>query len=104
MRLMPEKINFLKFDIEGGEKSFLSDEKGYEAFKNKVQKFSGEIHMVGGCISRQEAYDIISKVQNDPDISCKLHSCDGVDIDWHFGINPAHYEQIIISGIVKKNN
>ena len=104
MRLMPEKINFLKFDIEGGEKSFLADEKGYKAFKNKVQKFSGEIHMVGGCISRQEAYDIISKLQNDPDIHCKLHSCDGIDIDYNFGINPDRYEQIIISGIVKTNN
>ena len=102
--LMPEKINFLKFDIEGGEKSFLADEKEYAAFKNKVEKFSGEIHMLGGCISREDAYDIIKKVQNDPDIYCKIYSCDGTDIDFCFWSNPDRYDQIILSGIVKKNS
>lgn len=104
MQLMPEKVNFLKFDIEGGEKSFLADDKGYETFKKKVEKFSGEIHMLGGCISRQEAYDIIKKVQNDPDIYCKIHSCDGADIDFYFWSNPDRYHQVILSGIVKKNS
>ena len=40
MKLMPEKINFLKFDIEGGEKEFLDDDECYNLFKQKVEKFS----------------------------------------------------------------
>ena len=104
MKLMPEKINFLKFDIEGGEKEFLGDNKSYELFKSKVEKFSGEIHMLGGSISRQQAYDFIKKIQNDPDIYCKIHSCDGADIDFYFWSNPDRYHQIILSGIVKKNS
>ena len=104
MKLMPEKINFFKFDIEGAERFFLTDEKGYAIFKNKVEKFSGEIHFSEAILSRQEAYDIVKKIQNDPDISCKIYSCDGIDIGYYFWLDPDRYQQIIISGIVKKSN
>mgnify|MGYP003339400082 FL=1 len=104
MKLIPDKINFLKFDIEGAEKEFLEDDDSYKLFKEKVEKFSGEIHMSGGIISRNQAYDMIRKLQNDPEIYCKLYSCDSVDIDFCFWSNPDRFHQIIVSGVIKKNS
>jgi len=104
MKLMPGKINFLKFDIEGGEKEIFENEEGYRTFKEKVEKFSGEIHLKGGSISSQQALDIVKKLQNDPDIYVKIFSCDGFHIDFYFWSNPLRYNQIIVSGIVKKNS
>ena len=106
MNLMPQKINFLKFDIEGGEKEIFSDEN-YSIFKERVEKFSGEIHIDSkgvNNISQQEALSIIKKLRNDPEISCKIHSIDGKAIDFCFDSNEEYYFQIIISGIVKKNS
>ena len=103
-RLTPDKINFLKFDIEGAEKEFLENENGYKLFKNKVEKFSGELHFRSEIISRESVYALIKKIQNDPEIYCKLYSCDGVDIDFYFWSNPEKYTEIIISGIVKQNS
>jgi autotransporter strand-loop-strand O-heptosyltransferase len=107
MNLMPQKINFLKFDIEGGEKEILLDNDNYNLFKEKVEKFSGEIHLKGPqeSISTQEALNIIKKLKNDPDICCKIHSLDGKPVDFYFDVdNEDYYYQIIISGIVKKNS
>ena len=104
MKLMPEKINFLKFDIEGGEKEFLDNDECYNLFKQKVEKFSGEMHLVGTCITRQQCHNFIKKLQNDPDIFCKIFSTDGADIDFYFWSNPEPYHQIIISGVVRKNS
>ena len=104
MKLMPSKVNFLKFDIEGSEKDFVEDEESYSIFKDKVEKFSGEIHMRGGSTSREQAYNIIRKLQNDPDIYCKIYSCDAVDIDFCFWANPDRFDQIVISGVVRKNS
>ena len=103
-RLIPDKINFLKFDIEGSEKEFLENDNVYRLFKNKVEKFSGELHFRSEIISRESVYALIKKIQNDPEIYCKLYSCDGVDIDFYFWSNPEKYTEIIISGIVKKNS
>ncbi len=106
MALMPQKINFLKFDIEGGEKEIFCDENDYNLFKEKVEKFSGEIHIKGAeGITEKEAINIIKKLQNDPEICCKLHSTDGKPIDFYFRPKSGEYhDQIIISGIVKKNS
>jgi autotransporter strand-loop-strand O-heptosyltransferase len=104
MRLMPDRINFLKFDVEGAEKEFLENDNGYKLFKDKVEKFSGELHFKSSLITRESVYDLIKKIQNDPEIYCKLYSCDGVDIDFYFWSNPEKYTEIIISGVVKKNS
>jgi autotransporter strand-loop-strand O-heptosyltransferase len=104
MRLMHDKINFLKFDIEGSEKEFLESDDGYKLFKNKIEKFSGELHFESSLITREKTYNLIKKIQNDSEIYCKLYSCDGVDIDFYFWSNPEKYTEIIISGVVKKNS
>ena len=104
MNMMPVKVNFLKFDIEGGEKEFLGDEAGYEMFKRKVEKFSGEIHLKGGTISREEAMLFLKKLKEDKDLICKIYSCDGFDIDFYFWSDPNKYDQVIVSGLVKKNS
>jgi len=104
MSLMPQKINFLKFDIEGDEKEMFSNDENYNLFKERVEKFSGEIHFQGGNITKEEAVYIIKKLKEDPEISCKMHSCDGVAIDFYLRYEDITYNQIIISGIVKKNS
>ena len=104
MSLMPQKINFLKFDIEGGEKEIFLNDDNYNLFKQRVEKFSGEIHFEAGSITKEEAICIVKKLRQDPEISCKLSSIDGVDIDFCFKYDEIKHWQIIISGIVKKNS
>ena len=104
MSLMPQKINFLKFDIEGGEKEIFFNDKNYNLFKERVEKFSGEIHFEGGNITEEEAIYIIKKLREDPEICCNVSSVDGVGIDFCLKYDSIEHEQIIISGVVKKNS
>jgi len=91
-----QKIDFLKFDIEGYEKLFL--EKNYDLFKSKVKKFSGEIHFLSEAFPRATAYRVLDKLKADKDLEFKLYSVDGVDITNSFWNNKDYYTEIIING------
>jgi autotransporter strand-loop-strand O-heptosyltransferase len=103
MSLIPDKINFLKFDIEGAEKLIFGCDKSRKLIKEKVEKFSGEVHFNTSLFQRQEVYDAIKKLQSDPDFEIRLHSVDGFHIDNNFWREPDRFTEIIISGSVKKN-
>lgn len=104
MSLMPQKINFFKFDIEGAEKEIFFNDEDYNLFKQKVEKFSGEIHFEAGNITKEDAIYIVKKLREDPEISCKIYSIDGVNIDFGLRYEDLKHWQIVISGIVKKNS
>ena len=101
IKLINRPIDFLKFDIEGYEKTFL--DTNYDLFKSNVRKFSGEFHFCGTHFPRTYGYGVLKKITNDPDVSIKLFSIDGVDITDHFWTNPDYYTEIIISGYIIKN-
>ena len=94
-------VDFLKFDIEGYEKTFLDE--NYELFKSSVDRFTGEFHFCGSHFPRNYGYDVLRKIVNDKDLVVKLFSIDAWDITDTFWNNPEYYTEIIISGFVKKS-
>jgi len=100
INIINRKIDFLKFDIEGYEKSLLKT--NYDLFKKTVHKFSGEIHFLGTHFPREEVMLVLSEMKNDSNLVYKLYSLDGVDITDYFWTNPSYYTEIIISGYVKQ--
>jgi hypothetical protein len=101
IKLIGRKIDFLKFDIEGYEKTFLDE--NYELFKSSVDRFTGEFHFCGGHFPRNHGYNVLRKIVNDKDLVVKLFSIDAYDITDTFWNNPDYYTEIIISGFVKKS-
>ena len=100
VKLINRRIDFLKFDIEGFEKTFLDE--NYDLFKSNVKKFSGEFHFAGSHFPRSYGYEVLKKVMYDKDLTVRLFSIDGVDITDSFWNNPNYYTEIIISGFVNK--
>lgn len=100
LKIINRKIDFLKFDIEGYEKSLLKT--NYSLFKKGVHKFSGELHFLGSHFPREEVISVLYDMKNDTDLVFKLFSLDGVDISEYFWTNPNYYNEIIISGFVKQ--
>lgn len=100
LQIINRKIDFLKFDIEGYEKSLLKT--NYSLFKKNVHKFSGELHFLGSHFPREEVISVLYEMKTDTDIVFKLFSLDGVDISEYFWTNPNYYNEIIISGFVKQ--
>lgn len=98
VNIINKPIDFLKFDIEGYEKTFLDE--NYDLFKSNVRKFSGEVHFNGLCFHRKKVYDVLNKIKSDKDITMKLYSIDGIDITEHFWTNSDYYTEIIMSGYV----
>jgi SAM-dependent methyltransferase len=101
IKLINKPIDFIKFDIEGYEKTFL--DTNYDLFKSNVRKFSGEFHFNGNHFPRTYGYGVLKKITTDPDVSIKLFSIDGIDISDYFWTNPDYYSEIIISGYISKN-
>lgn len=101
IKLINRPIDFLKFDIEGFEKTFL--DQNYELFKSNVKKFSGEFHFAGAHFHRSRGYEVLKKVMYDKQLTVRLFSIDGVDITDSFWNNPDYYTEIIISGFVNKS-
>ena len=101
IKLIGRRIDFLKFDIEGYEKTFLDE--NYDLFKSSVDRFSGEFHFCGNHFPRNHGYKVLKKIINDPDVSIKLFSVDAVDITDYFWTNPDYYTEIIISGHIIEN-
>lgn len=104
LNLVPGMVDFLKFDIEGSEKIIFGSQQARELLKQKVNKFSGEVHFNTALFSRQEVYDAIKNLQSDSDFNIKLHSIDGFDITNSFWRETDRFTEIIISGIIKKNS
>jgi hypothetical protein len=99
IKLLNRKIDFLKFDIEAYEKTFLVD--NYDLFKNNVRKFAGEIHLgVGSVFPREHVYEMLEKLLSDDKISFKLYSVDGFDITDFFWTKKDYYTEIIINGSI----
>jgi autotransporter strand-loop-strand O-heptosyltransferase len=98
------KINFFKFDIEGSERFLFNNKENLKLIKEKVEKFSGEFHLTGNQFEKQYIYEIIRNLQKDTDFFIKLHSIDGVAIDKNFWDKLDYYSEIIVSGVVRKNN
>lgn len=96
INIINKPIDFLKFDIEGYEKTFLDE--NYDIFKSKVNKFSGEIHFLGLNFPRKKVYEVLQKISTDNDLVIKLYSLDGIDITESFWANPDYYTEIILSG------
>lgn len=96
--LINKKIDFIKFDIEGFEKYFLSE--NYDLFKKNISRFSGEFHLTSSIMERQEALDILKKIQNDNRVIVKLFSIDAIDITESFWNKTNYYTEIIISGYI----
>jgi len=94
--MINRKIDFMKFDIEGYEKYFLSE--NLELFKKYVRKFTGEFHFASDVSNRQQAIDILKSLKNDKQIDFKLFSINGIDITESFWNNTDYYTEIIISG------
>lgn len=101
IKLLNRSVDFLKFDIEGFEKTFLDE--NYDLFKSSVKKFSGEFHFAGGHFPRNYGYEVLKKVMYDKDLTVRLFSIDGVDITDSFWNDPNYYTEIIISGFVNKS-
>ena len=101
IKLIGRHIDFLKFDIEGYEKTFLDE--NYDLFKSCVERFSGEFHFSKDPFPRNRGYEVIRKILNDKDLVVKLFSADGWDITDNYKNNPDYYTEIIISGFVKKS-
>jgi len=99
IKLINKKIDFLKFDIEGYEYCFLDE--NYELFKKNVRKFSGEVHFCYDFFPRFSVYKVLQNLKNDPDISLKIYSVNGIDITDYFWTNPDFYTEIIINGCSK---
>lgn len=104
VNIIGRKIDFLKFDIEGFERYFLSE--NLDLFKKYVKKFSGEYHFKSAynVSNREQSLNILRGLKQDTDIDFKLFSLDGVDISEYFWNNTDFYTEIIISGYVKKQN
>ena len=101
IKLIGRRIDFLKFDIEGYENTFLDE--NYDLFKSSVDRFTGEFHFCGSHFPRKRGYDVLKKVLNDKNLTVKLFSVDGWDITESFWNNPDYYTEIIISGFVNKS-
>jgi hypothetical protein len=101
IKLIGRHIDFLKFDIEGYEKTFLDE--NYDLFKSCVERFSGEFHFSKDSFLRNRGYNVLRKIVNDKDLVVKLFSIDAWDITDNFWNNPDYYTEIIISGFVKKS-
>ena len=101
IKLIGRRIDFLKFDIEGYEKTFLDE--NYDLFKSSVDRFTGEFHFAGSHFPRSRGYEVLRKIKDDKDLVVKLFSIDGWDITDSFWINPDYYTEIIISGFVNKS-
>lgn len=104
LNLIHEKVNFLKFDIEGAEKCIFGSDEARNLLKQKVERFSGEVHLNTSLFKREEVYESIKKLQSDGDFIIKLHSVDGFAIDHSFWQEANRFTEIIISGLVKKNS
>lgn len=102
--LFSDKINFLKFDIEGAEKFLFGLPENINLIKEKVRKFSGEFHFKSSLFGKEHALEIIRTLQADNDFYIKLYSSDGVDIDKVFWSKTDYYTEIIVSGLVRKNS
>jgi hypothetical protein len=101
IKLIGRRIEFLKFDIEGYEKTFLDE--NYDLFKSSVDRFTGEFHFCGSHFPRNRGYEVLRKILNDKNLVVKLFSIDGWDITNTFWNNPDYYTEIIISGFVNKS-
>ena len=101
IKLIGRPIDFLKFDIEGYERTFLDE--NYDLFKTTVNRFTGEFHFFHKNFPRTHGYNVLRKITNDKDLVVKLFSVNGVDITNSFWNNPDFYTEIIISGFVNKS-
>lgn len=97
--MLNRKIDFMKFDIEGYEKYFLSE--NLDLFKKNIKKFTGEFHFNSKLLKREQAIEILNNLKNDNDMDFKLFSIDGIDITQSFWNNTDYYTEIIISGFNK---
>jgi hypothetical protein len=99
LEFLNRKIDFLKFDIESYEKTFLVTH--YDLFKKNVKKFAGEIHFAGNdYFPRSEVYEMMDKLKNDSSVDFRLYSTDGYDISEYYWGNKDYYTEIIINGVV----
>tara|TARA_Y100000401_G_C8311097_1_gene219754 strand:+ start:576 stop:1205 length:630 start_codon:yes stop_codon:yes gene_type:complete len=99
LKFLNRKIDFLKFDIESYEKTFLVTH--YDLFKKNVKKFAGEIHFCGNdFFPRNEVYDMMDKLKNDASVNFKIYSIDGYDISEYFWGNRDYYTEVIINGTI----
>ena len=101
--LHKEKINFLKFDLEGDERMVLQDPENLKLIKEKVKSFSGKIYLNCSDWDKQDCLEIIRQLSKDEDFYIKLYSEESVCIDKEFWQNQDAYKVVILSGIVKKN-
>jgi hypothetical protein len=99
------KIDFLKFDIEGSEIELLNNDQAYELFIESVSKFAGELHRVGGNKRNHDpnSIKILTKIKDDKRVDLRIHAIDGTNITERFwgGVNENrhnYYNEIIISG------
>jgi len=99
--LINRPIDFLKFDIEGYEKYIFED---YDFFKANINKFAGEIHFVSEVFPKEDVYNLLLKLKQDPYITFTLFSTDMIDITESIinNNNNDYYTEIIINGRVLK--
>lgn len=103
LELHKEKINFLKFDLEGDERMVLQDAENLKLIKEKVKSFSGKIYLNCSDWDKQDCLEIIRQLSKDEDFYIKLYSEESICIDKEFWQNQEAYKVVILSGVVKKN-
>jgi len=95
LKLINRRIDFFKFDIEGDEKYIFQD---YNLFKSRICKFAGEIHFRSPLFPREEVYDFLNKIKEDPLIDFDIFSLDSINITENYWSNRDYYDEILING------